>query len=123
MQSAMRVCRSESRGFRRTQLAHLAAEEDAIATFCKPLVMAGDFNSGPFGDVRMLDVLHERGFVDALGGDPRSRRTAVRGRHALDWILVRQLTVSNAGVAARHSGSDHFPVWAKVWRPTWQAAG
>jgi endonuclease/exonuclease/phosphatase family metal-dependent hydrolase len=108
--------------FRRKQLAHLAAEEDGIAMSCTPLVMAGDFNNGPFGDVRMLDVLHERGFVDALGGDPRSRRTAVRCRHALDWILVRQLTVSNTGVAARHSGSDHLPVWAKVWRPTWPAA-
>src|SRR4029434_4269534 len=83
--------------FRRKQLAHLAAEEEAIATSCKPLVIAGDFNSGPFGDVRMVDVLHERGFVDALVGDPRRRRTAVGCRHALDWILVRQLTVSNAG--------------------------
>jgi endonuclease/exonuclease/phosphatase family metal-dependent hydrolase len=107
--------------FRRKQLAHLAAEEEATATSCKPLVMAGDFNSGPFGDVRMLDVLRERGFVDVLAGDPRSRRTSVRRPHALDWILVRQLTVSNAGVAARHCGSDHFPVWAKVWRPTRQA--
>jgi endonuclease/exonuclease/phosphatase family metal-dependent hydrolase len=37
-----------------------------------PVVVAGDFNSGPFGA---------------------------------------------AGVAGRHSGSDHFPVWAKVRRP------
>ena len=107
--------------FRRTQLAQLAAEEEAIAASCEPVVIAGDFNCGPFGHVRMLDTLHDQGFVDALGGDPRS--TSVRRAHALDWILVRQLSVSSAGVAARHSGSDHFPVWAKVRRPTMPGTG
>jgi endonuclease/exonuclease/phosphatase family metal-dependent hydrolase len=68
----------------------------------------------------MLDMLYDRGFVDALNGDPRNRRTSVRRPHSLDWILVRQLAVSNAGVGARHCGSDHFPVWAKVRRPTVQ---
>ena len=100
--------------FRRKQLAHLAGEEDATATACTPLVVAGDFNCGPFGHVPMLDMLHDRGFVDALNGDPHHRRTSVGRRHALDWILVRQLTVSSGGVTARHSGSDHFLVWAKV---------
>ena len=103
--------------FRQKQLADLAAEEEAIAASSEPVVIAGDFNSGPSGHIRMLDPLHDRGFVDALDGDPGSRRTSVSRSHALDWILVRQLTVSSAGVAARHSGSDHFPVWAKVRRP------
>jgi endonuclease/exonuclease/phosphatase family metal-dependent hydrolase len=109
--------------FRRKQLAHLVAEEEAFATSSEPVVIAGDFNSGPFGHVRVLDTLHDRGFRDALNGDPGSRRTSVSRRHALDWILVRQLTVSSAGVAARHSGSDHFPVWAKVRRPTMHETG
>jgi endonuclease/exonuclease/phosphatase family metal-dependent hydrolase len=104
--------------FRRKQLAQLADEEEAIAAPCEPVVMAGDFNCGQFGHVRMLDTLRDRGFVDALDGDPGSRRTSVGRSHALDWILVRQLTVSSAGVAERHSGSDHFPVWATVRRPT-----
>ena len=109
--------------FRQKQLAHLAAEEEAIAASSEPVVIAGDFNSGPSGHIRMLDTLHDRGFVDALDGDPGSRRTSVSRSHALDWILVRQLTVSSAGVAARHSGSDHFPVWAKVRRPTMPGTG
>jgi endonuclease/exonuclease/phosphatase family metal-dependent hydrolase len=65
----------------------------------------------------MLDTLRDRGFVDALTGHPGTRRTSVRHRHALDWIVVRGLTVLSAGVAGHHSGSDHFPVWAKVERP------
>ena len=109
--------------FRRMQLADLAAQEKAIAASCEPVVIAGDFNCGPSGHVRMLDTLYDRGFVDALDGDPGSRRTSVGRSHALDWILVRQLTVSSAGVAARHSGSDHFPVWAKVRRPTISETG
>jgi Metal-dependent hydrolase len=106
--------------FRRKQLAHLAAEEEATATSCTSLVIAGDFNCGPSGQVPMLDMLHDRGFVDALNGDPRNRRTSIGRTHALDWILVRHLAVSSAGVGARHCGSDHFPVWAKVRRPTVQ---
>jgi endonuclease/exonuclease/phosphatase family metal-dependent hydrolase len=106
--------------FRRKQLAHLAGEDPAIATSRTPLVIAGDFNCGPFGHVPMLEMLYDRGFVDALNGDPRNRRTAVRRNHALDWIVVRRLAVSSAGVATRHCGSDHFPVWAKVRRPTVQ---
>jgi hypothetical protein len=45
-------------------------------------------------------------------------RTFRGRRHALNWILVRRLTVSSAGVAPRHSGSDHFLVWAKVRHAT-----
>ena len=104
--------------FRRKQLAHLAGEEDALAASSAPLVMAGDFNCGPFGLVPMLEMLRDRGFVDALNGDPDKRRTSVGRRgHALDWIVVRQLAVTSGGVLARHSGSDHFPVWAKVRPP------
>jgi len=109
--------------FRRKQLAHLAGEEAAIAASGTPLVVAGDFNCGRFGPVPLLDMLHDRGFVDALDGDPHDRRTSVGRRHALDWIFVRRLAVSNGGVVARHSGSDHFPVWAKVRRPTVHQTG
>ena len=84
--------------FRRKQLAHLAAEEETTGTACTPLVVAGDFNCGPFGHVPMLDMLHDRGFADALNGDPHNRRTSVGRRHALDWIFVRQLAVSSGGV-------------------------
>jgi endonuclease/exonuclease/phosphatase family metal-dependent hydrolase len=108
---------------RRKQLAHLAAEDEAVAAPHEPVVLAGDFNCGPFGHLCMLDTLYDQGFVDALEGDPASRRTSVRRAHALDWILVRQLTVSSAGVAACHSGSDHFPVWTTVRRPTVDGTG
>jgi endonuclease/exonuclease/phosphatase family metal-dependent hydrolase len=104
--------------FRRKQLAHLVAAEEAVATPCTPVVIAGDFNSGALGYVQMLDMLHDRGFVDALNGDPGCRRTSVRRTHALDWIFVRHLTISSAGIGPRHSGSDHYPVWARVQRPT-----
>jgi endonuclease/exonuclease/phosphatase family metal-dependent hydrolase len=103
--------------FRRKQLAHLAAEEEAVAAPYEPVVVAGDFNSGPLGHLSMLDTLHDQGFADALGGHPGTRRTSIRRRHALDWIVVRDITVTSAGVGAHHSGSDHFPVWAKVRRP------
>ena len=109
--------------FRRKQLAQLAADDEAIATSREPVVMAGDFNCGPFGHGRVLETVHDRGFVDALDGDPGSRRTSVRRAHALDWILVRQLSVSSAGVGLRHCGSDHFPVWAEVRRPTLHRSG
>jgi endonuclease/exonuclease/phosphatase family metal-dependent hydrolase len=100
--------------FRRKQLADVGAQEDAAAAPQHPVVIAGDFNCGPFGHVAMLDTLHERGFVDALDGHPGNRRTTVGNRHALDWVVVRGLTVVSAGVATNHTGSDHYPVWAKV---------
>jgi endonuclease/exonuclease/phosphatase family metal-dependent hydrolase len=100
--------------FRRKQLADVGAEEDAVAAPHERVVIAGDFNCGPLGYVSMLDTLHQRGFVDALGGDPGTRRTTIRNQHALDWVVVRGLTVLSAGVATNHAGSDHYPVWAKV---------
>ncbi len=101
--------------FRRKQLAYLAVEEDARFG-SGPVVIAGDFNCGPFGHVRVLDTLNGRGFVDALNGHPATRRTSITRTHALDWIVVRQLSVSSSGVASRHTGSDHYPIWAKVQR-------
>jgi endonuclease/exonuclease/phosphatase family metal-dependent hydrolase len=103
--------------FRRRQLAEVAAEEEVLTGPHAPVVVAGDFNSGPTGHLSMLDTLRDRGFVDALDGQPATRRTTIREQHALDWIVVRDLAVTSAGVAARHTGSDHFPVWAKVRRP------
>lgn len=103
--------------FRRRQLAHVADEEEALAMPHEPAVVAGDFNCGPTGHLSMLDTLHDRGFVDALDSHPARRRTTISQPHALDWIVVRQLTRARAGVAARHTGSDHLPVWATVRRP------
>ena len=100
--------------FRRKQLADVGAHEDSVAASSHPVIIAGDFNSGPSGHIAMLDTLHERGFVDALEGHPGNRRTTLRNRHALDWVVVRGLTVLSAGVSTKHSGSDHYPVWAKV---------
>jgi endonuclease/exonuclease/phosphatase family metal-dependent hydrolase len=102
--------------FRGRQLAHLLAVEQAIATPCKPVVIAGDFNPSALGHVRLRDTLRARGFADALTGDPARRRTSLRRTHALDWIFVRNLAVSSAGVVAHHGGSDHFAVWARVQR-------
>ena len=101
-------------GFRQKQLADVGAHEDALAAPHQPVVIAGDFNCGPFGHLSMLDTLHQRGFVDALDGHPGNRRTTIANQHALDWVVVRWLTVLSGGVAANHAGSDHYPVWAKV---------
>jgi endonuclease/exonuclease/phosphatase family metal-dependent hydrolase len=100
--------------FRRKQLADVGAHEDSVAVPQDPVVVAGDFNCGPFGHVEMLDTLRERGFVDALEGHPGNRRTTIRNRHALDWVVVRDICVLSAGVATNHSGSDHYPVWARM---------
>ena len=100
--------------FRRKQLADVGAHEDGVGAPQHPVIVAGDFNCGPLGHIAMLDTLHERGFVDALDGHPGDRRTTIRNRHALDWVVVRGLTVLSAGVSTNHSGSDHYPVWAKV---------
>jgi endonuclease/exonuclease/phosphatase family metal-dependent hydrolase len=100
--------------FRQKQLADVGAHEDGLAAPHHPVVIAGDFNCGPFGHTSMLDTLHTRGFVDALDGDPGNRRTTIRNPHALDWVVVRGLTVLSGGVVANHAGSDHYPVWVKV---------
>ena len=100
--------------FRRKQLDEVAAHEDTLAAQHHPVVVAGDFNCGPLGHVSMLDALHKRGFVDALDGHPGRRRTTIRNQHALDWVVVRGLTVLSGGVATNHAGSDHYPVWVKV---------
>jgi endonuclease/exonuclease/phosphatase family metal-dependent hydrolase len=100
--------------FRRKQLADIAVHEDDVESGRGPVVIAGDFNFGRFGYASMFDVLHERGFTDALDGDPGTRRTTLRNHHAIDWVMVRGVTVLTAAVGANHAGSDHYPVWAKV---------
>ena len=100
--------------FRQKQLDDVGADEDTVAAPHQPVVVAGDFNCGPLGHVSMLDPLHKRGFVDALEGHPGHRRTTIRNQHALDWVVVRGLTVLSGGVATNHAGSDHYPVWVKV---------
>lgn len=92
------------------------AQEAATAPH-EPAVVGGDFNTGHAGHRSMLDVLQERGFLDAHSDHPAARRTSLGRPHAIDWILVRGVTVAGAGVCDRYSGSDHFPVWARVRRP------
>jgi endonuclease/exonuclease/phosphatase (EEP) superfamily protein YafD len=88
--------------FRQKQLADVGAHEDTVAAPHGPVVVAGDFNCGPFGHLSMLDTLHQRGFVDALDGHPSQRRTTVRNQHALDWVVVRGLTVLGGASAESH---------------------
>ncbi len=100
--------------FRRRQVDDVIVAEAERGPADVGVVVAGDFNCGPFGHAPLLERLEQDGFEDPFEDHPRSRRTCVGHRHALDWIFVRGLTPLFAAVGDRREASDHLPVIVRV---------
>ncbi|EEP72330.1 hypothetical protein MCAG_02657 [Micromonospora sp. ATCC 39149] len=98
-----------------------------------PIVLTGDFNSGPWAGSPVYDVLvRQAGLVDtwtaaaATGpayGTYHNYQPLVAGGARIDWILAtRGVTVSAAAINTYGSGSgqfpsDHLPVQARLRLP------
>ncbi len=102
--------------FRHGQVRDVIAAEHERACDEMPVVIAGDFNCGPFGHAPLLETLRRAGFQDPFDTHPAVRRTSIRHRHALDWLFVRKLETLTASVAHHNDASDHFPVVVRVRR-------
>ena len=79
-----------------------------------PVLLVGDFNSKYHPKV-MLQRLQKAGFTSCFG-DQVMRTHVLLGW--VDWIFVRgPLTCSDAEVHRKATGSDHFPLTARVsWK-------
>ncbi|RYY34059.1 MAG: endonuclease/exonuclease/phosphatase family protein [Sphingomonadales bacterium] len=116
--------RAEDEPIRRRAAAFLAARIRDIAGTA-PVVITGDFNTGPDSEAHALLT---RDFADAWTAS-RSRAGPPETFHnftgtadrRIDWILTRGFTVRGVRTVTDHEGaaypSDHFPVLAELrWR-------
>lgn len=100
--------------FRRRQVDDVIVADAAHRPAGAGVVVAGDFNCGPFGHAPLLERLEKHGFEDPFEDHPGTRRTCIRHRHALDWIFVRGMTPVFAAVGDRRDASDHLPLIVRV---------
>ena len=83
-------------------------------------VLGGDLNTKYFPSV-FLRKLQRAGFQSAMG--ERVERTHTIAM-TLDWIFARGgLSISGGTVRRDFHGSDHYPVYAEVWRGAGQVSG
>ncbi len=99
--------------FRRRQVDDVVVA-DAERARDAGVVVAGDFNCGPFGHAPLLERLQAHGFDDPFDDHPGTRRTCIRHRHALDWIFLRDLSPVFAAVGDHRDASDHLPLIVRV---------
>lgn len=121
--------------FANTHLDHVSAEarrkaacmiKDWVMAKRLPVVLVGDFNEGPGGDVQAILTRGRRGLKDAwsplryLEGDSTPtvhHFTGIGEGERIDWILMSpELEVLEAHLVTRSDGlpSDHFPCVATL---------
>lgn len=96
------------------QLEQLGAMMEHADKFNGPTIVLGDFNT-----LSKQKCAETRGYMEARGySTPFPTGTATwRGgglRMDADWIFVRDLKVSNWGVAKPLDVSDHWPIWVEI---------
>ena len=80
----------------------------------KQVVVVGDFNTIKQKDAEAIRKLFEgEGFKTPIADDEMTWRTFLIGLK-LDWVWLRGLEASAAGVDRDSDLSDHWPVWVKV---------
>lgn len=97
---------------RREQLDEVLADT-RMAREDTPVVIAGDFNTGPAARSSMVGALGAAAFADALS-ENGARRTSVRRNHQLDWIFVKNLPSGGGHIFNTGQASDHYPVLARL---------
>jgi endonuclease/exonuclease/phosphatase family metal-dependent hydrolase len=88
----------------------LQAVSSLFLGLSEPVILMGDLNVSA-DDPRLAELLGTRGVFDALAAAPEKPPA---GR--IDWILVRGLECTSAGVVD-HGESDHPLVWAELRLP------
>jgi endonuclease/exonuclease/phosphatase (EEP) superfamily protein YafD len=102
-----------SRNFVR-HAAHAAALGERLARIPGPLVLAGDFNAGPYSN-SYDKLLSRAALADSGRLMPTWPAAPINAPQvALDHIVVSQQLVFEAAGTGPNVGSDHLPVWALV---------
>lgn len=96
---------------RRRQFSELAAAAGSLET---PALVGGDFNTTWASIGRDLHTaMGAQRFEPSLAGRPTTLRRFGRGFH-LDHLFTRRLRVSESGVSAAHTASDHYAIYAEL---------
>jgi endonuclease/exonuclease/phosphatase family metal-dependent hydrolase len=104
----------ENARIKRRQMAEILSDQSSHAAAGIPVVIGGDFNSGPVGGSSIFRSLTGAAFADALGEVGQRGPTSLGQRDPIDWIFVKNVkSASGRVVDARHA-SDHFPVIAAL---------
>lgn len=100
-------------GFRHKQVTEVLHDHLLSARSARPVVFAGDFNTGRMPDRSpVIRRLLAEGFVDAVGASTSPRPTSVNRDQPIDWIFVRNVVPRQGRVVEVPGASDHYPLQA-----------
>jgi endonuclease/exonuclease/phosphatase family metal-dependent hydrolase len=99
---------------KRRQIAEILADQSTRATTGIPVVIGGDFNSGPGHIPSIFRSLTGAAFADALGEVTHRGPTSMGQRDPIDWIFVKNVKPLSGRVVNGAAASDHFPVLAAL---------
>jgi endonuclease/exonuclease/phosphatase family metal-dependent hydrolase len=104
----------ENARIKRRQVAEILSDQSTEAAAGLPVVIGGDFNSGPVGGSLLFRSLTGAAFADALGELGERGPTSLGQRDPIDWIFVKNVKSISGRVVASRDASDHFPVIAAL---------
>ena len=104
----------ENARIKRRQMAEILADQSKHATAGIPVVIGGDFNSGPIRGASFFRSLTGAAFADALGEAGERGPTSTGQRDPIDWIFVKNVKPLSGRVVDGAAASDHFPVLAAL---------
>jgi endonuclease/exonuclease/phosphatase family metal-dependent hydrolase len=99
---------------KRAQMVEILADQSIHAAANMPVVIAGDFNSGPESGSAVFRSLTGAAFADALGEIGRRGPTSLGQPDPIDWIFVKNVRSRTGRVVDVEDASDHFPVTAAL---------
>jgi endonuclease/exonuclease/phosphatase family metal-dependent hydrolase len=99
---------------KRRQMSEILADQSREATAGIPVVIGGDFNSGPIRGSSIFRSLTGAKFADALGELGQRGPTSIGQRDPIDWIFVKNVKSLSGRVVDGADASDHFPVLAAL---------
>jgi endonuclease/exonuclease/phosphatase family metal-dependent hydrolase len=100
---------------KRRQVEEILSHQSRSGADADPVVIAGDFNSGPLSEAAMFGDLKVSRFVDALGAEGDRGATSLGQPDPIDWIFVKNVTTGGGRVVRAARASDHYPVVAALW--------
>lgn len=99
---------------KRHQMAEILVDQSRQATAGVPVVIGGDFNSGPVQGSSIFRSLTGASFADALGEVSQRGPTSLGQPDPIDWIFVKNVKSLSGRVVGASNASDHFPVLAAL---------
>jgi len=104
----------ENARIKRHQMAEILADQSTHVPADIPVVIGGDFNSGPIRSASFFRSLTGAAFADALGEVGERGPTSTGQRDPIDWIFVKNVKSLSGRVVDGAAASDHYPVLAAL---------